>query len=91
MHNDHGLIEPVTILASDMYILKVSWSVAKRTTMVLLILDVITNTSISKIMISILMLSSYDISYFGDRINKRPSICLRQLCCIDVLSLDLLA
>jgi hypothetical protein len=79
VHNDHGLIEPVTILASDMYILKVSWSAAKMTTMVLLIIDVITNSSISKIMISILMLSSYYISYFGDRINKRPSICLRQL------------
>lgn len=79
MHNDHGLIEPVTILASDMYILKVSWSAAKMTTMVLLIIDVITNSSISKIMISILMLSSYYISYFRDRINKRPSICLRQL------------
>ena len=79
MHNDHGLIEPVTLLASDMYILKVSWSAAKMTTMVLLIIDVITNSSISKIMISILMLSSYYISYFGDRINKRPSICLRQL------------
>lgn len=79
MHYDHGLIEPVTILASDMYILKVSWSAAKMTTMVLLIIDVITNSSISKIMISILMLSSYYISYFGDRINKRPSICLRQL------------
>lgn len=74
MHNDHGLIEPVTILASDMYILKVSWSAAKMTTMVLLIIDVITNSSISKIMISILMLSSYYISYFRDRINKRPSI-----------------
>jgi hypothetical protein len=79
VHYDHGLIEPVTILASDMYILKVSWSAAKMTTMVLLIIDVITNSSISKIMISILMLSSYYISYFGDRINKRPSICLRQL------------
>lgn len=59
MHNDHGLIEPVTILVSDMYILKVSWSVAKGTTIVLLILDIITNTSISKIIISILMLIGY--------------------------------
>jgi hypothetical protein len=59
VHNDHGLIEPVTILASDMYILKVSWSVAKGTTIVLLILDIITNTSISKIIISILMLIGY--------------------------------
>lgn len=59
MHNDHGLIEPVTILVSDMYILKVSWSVAKGTTIVILILDIITNTSISKIIISILMLIGY--------------------------------
>jgi hypothetical protein len=59
VHNDHGLIEPVTILVSDMYILKVSWSVAKGTTIVLLILDIITNTSISKIIISILMLIGY--------------------------------
>ncbi|MGB8165234.1 MAG: hypothetical protein WCF14_09505, partial [Nitrososphaeraceae archaeon] len=65
--------------------------VAKRTTMVLLILDIITNTSISKIIFSILMLSGYDISYFGHRINNRPSIYLRQLCYLDVLSLDLLA
>lgn len=77
MHNDHGLIEPVTILASDMYILKVSWSVAKRTTMVLLILDIITNTSISKIMISILMLSGYRYFVFR-RQNKQETIYLSQ-------------